>query len=152
MAVPYFKDRFNHFMEQALNSVFIESDLITELEQTQAVILQAGLDDTYKELDYGFSDTDFQNGLLTAYGIHVTYSIQGYLNSRIQAATNQLISSQYLVNPCQNSGVDEISATDFQPIQAIDLLGREVNPKTTNQLIILKDHFGRTKKQVIVYE
>jgi hypothetical protein len=151
-AVPYFKDRFNYYMQKALAEVYLEADIMADLQQTQSIILAAGLEDTYKELDYGFTDNDFQNALTIAFGQHVTFSLQEYIHNRILSANTQALPVQQLENPCQNSGVSELATEDFVPVRAVDLLGREIDLTIKNQLIILVDKQGRTKKQVAIYE
>ena len=70
----------------------------------------------------------------------------------ILSANTQALPVQQLENPCQNSGVSELAAEDFVPVRAVDLLGREIDVTIKNQLIILVDKQGRTKKQVVLYE
>ena len=51
-----------------------------------------------------------------------------------------------------NSANAQFWTEDFVPVRAVDLLGREIDLPIKNQLIILVDKQGRTKKQVVLYE
>lgn len=147
-SVPYFEDRFNFHMQEALNSVFT-GNLIQELESKQLLIQQAAFDDVYKELDYGFTDQDFLNAIYSTFGNHVTNNFSDYISTRIQTATNQLTTYQGIENPCSLS-INEI-VENAEVVERIDLLGRKIHEKPmSNQLIIEILSDGKTRKTVFV--
>jgi len=143
-SVPYFEDRFNFYMQEALNSVFT-GNLIQELESKQTLIQQAAFDDNYKELDYGFTDQDFLNAIHTTFGNHVTNNFSDYISTRKQTATNQLAIYQGIENPCTLL-INEIEEK-VEVIERVDLLGRKINEKPlSNQVIIEILSNGKTRK------
>ncbi|MFM7666832.1 MAG: CotH kinase family protein [Bacteroidota bacterium] len=143
-SVPYFEDRFNFYMQEALNSVFT-GNLIQELESKQTLIQQAAFEDIYKELDYEFTDQDFLNAIHTTFGNHVTNNFSDYISTRIQTATNQLAIYQGIENPCTLS-INEIEEK-VEVIERVDLLGRKINEKPlSNQVIIEILSNGKTRK------
>ena len=148
-AVPYFKDQFNLYMNQALNTIF-NQDWHQQLQIKQALISQAAFEDAYKVLDYGFTNSDFSSALTDAFGAHVTMSTQDYLNTRLQSALVQVQAFQGLENPCQLT-IEEI---EF-PIHVVgryDLLGRPINTKPeSNQIIIETLSNGKSRKTVFVH-
>ncbi|HBW85765.1 MAG TPA: hypothetical protein DEF82_03190 [Crocinitomicaceae bacterium] len=147
-SVPYFEDRFNFHMQEALNSVFT-GNLIQELESKQLLIQQAAFDDVYKELDYGFTDQDFLNAIYSTFGNHVTNNFSDYISTRIQTATIQLTTYQGIENPCSLS-INEI-VENAEVVERIDLLGRKIHEKPmSNQLIIEILSDGKTRKTVFV--
>lgn len=147
-SVPYFKDRFNLFMQEALTNVFTVN-LIQELESKQTLIEQAAFDDMYKELDYGFTNQDFLNAIHSTFGNHVTTNFSDYISNRMQSATNQLDISQGMENPCSLS-INEFQEK-IQVVERFDLLGRKLNQKpSSNQVIIEILSNGKSRKTVIV--
>lgn len=147
-SVPYFKDRFNMFMQEALTNVFTEN-LIQELEAQQALIEQAAFEDVYKELDYGFTNQDFLNAIHFTFGNHVTTNFNDYISNRVQSAINQLDIYQEIENPCS------LSITEFKEnievVERYNLLGRKLNHKPiSNQVIIEILSNGKSRKTVFI--
>jgi hypothetical protein len=148
-AVPYFKDQFNLYMNQALNTIF-NQDWFQQLQNKQTLISQAAFEDTYKVLDYGFTNSDFSSALTDAFGAHVTMSISDYLNTRLQSALTQVQTFQGIENPCQLS--TEENEIPVIVVTRFDLLGRPIktNPES-NQIIIETLSNGKSRKTVFVH-
>ena len=147
-SVPYFKDRFNMFMQEALTNVFTEN-LIQELEAQQALIEQAAFEDVYKELDYGFTNQDFLNAIHFTFGNHVTTNFNDYISNRVQSAINQLDIYQEIENPCSLSIT--VFKENIEIVERYDLLGRKLNHKPiSNQVIIEILSNGKSRKTVFV--
>ena len=147
-SVPYFKDQFNFYMQEALSNIFTEN-LIQDLEAKQILIQQAAFDDTYKELDYGFTNQDFTNAINSTFGNHVTTNFNDYISNRKQSATNQLGIYQGIENPCS------LSITEFEEnievVERYDLLGRKLNQKPlSNQVIIDILSNGKSRKTLFM--
>jgi len=144
-AVPYFKDQFNFYMNEALNSVF-NQDWFQQLENKQNLISPAAFEDAYKQLDYGFSNSDFTASITNAFGAHVTMSNSDYMDTRLQSAHSQVQSFQGLENPCQLA-IDENETSPIHVVGLYDLLGRPINTNSqSNQLIIEILSNGKTRK------
>ena len=147
-SVPYFKDQFNFYMQEALSNIFTEN-LIQDLEAKQILIQQAAFDDTYKELDYGFTNQDFTNAINSTFGNHVTTNFNDYILNRKQSATNQLNTYQGIENPCSLS-ISEIE-NKVEVIERFDLLGRTINGKPmSNQVIIEILSNGKSRKTLFM--
>jgi hypothetical protein len=135
-------------MNEALTTIF-NQDWFEQLQIKQNLISQAAFEDSYKQLDYGFTNSDFTASLTDAFGAHVTMSISDYLNTRLQSALTQVQTFQGIENPCQlaieENEIPVIVVTRF------DLLGRPIktNPES-NQLIIEILSNGKTRKTVFV--
>lgn len=148
MAVPYFKDKFSFYMQEALATFYNQSDLINVLETKQALISTAALDDDYKGYDYDFTDNDFLNAITQTWGSHVTSSISTFIVNRVNSATNQLVYTS-LTNPCP-LGIEELKPTLFVPIKAFNMQGQEVPLSTKNQLIYLQSADGQLRKSLTI--
>ena len=147
-SVPYFKDQFNFYMQEALSNIFTEN-LIQDLEAKQILIQQAAFDDTYKELDYGFTNQDFTNAINSTFGNHVTTNFNDYVSNRKQSATNQLTTYQGIENPCSLS-ILEIE-NKVEVVERVDLLGRTINGKPmSNQVIIEILSNGKSRKTLFM--
>jgi hypothetical protein len=148
LANPYFKDQFNFYMNQALTFVFSQ-DWLLQLQIKQNLISQAAFEDSYKALDYGFTNSDFTASLTSAFGAHVTMSISDYLNTRLQSALAQAQPFQGLENPCQLTIEENEMPTEV--IGRYDLLGRAIKTMPeSNQIVIEILSNGKTRKTVLV--
>ncbi len=148
MEVPYFKDKFSFYMNEILQGYFNNATLIPLLQSKQNLIEAAALADTYKELDYGFSDSDFQNALIQAWGGHVSTSIASFLYNRNTSANNQL-SYFGISNPCPLN-LEDINMVDDEIEGYYDLTGKRINKPESNQMTIVKYASGKTKKMVFI--
>ncbi len=146
ISIPYYKERFTIYMEEYLNSTFSAQNLISRLTEIQNFIQDAALMDTYKDLDYGFTNADFLNSISVAWGGHVTQSLSEYITNRSNSAQNQL-SHQLVDDPCLLS-VNEIISLNTNKfcIKTIDLLGKEINFDSKNNLKIKIYSDGSTQK------
>lgn len=148
MAVPYFKDRFTFHMLDILQNVWNVSNLQTMLQTKQALITPAALLDTYKGLDYGFSNQDFLNALQQTWGAHVKSGIVPYLDNRKTSAMAQCLTYQGITNPC-SAGMEEFTMMEPTVIDVIDVMGRSIDADTKNCIKILIYNNGTQKR---VYE
>jgi hypothetical protein len=146
--VPYFKDQFNHYMNEALTTIF-NQNWLQQLQSKQSLISQAAYEDLYKELDYGFTNSDFDSSLTNAFGAHVTMSISDYLAIRLQSALAQVQAFQGLENPCQLS-IEE-NELPVYVVAKYDLLGRPITAKPdSNQFIIEILSNGKSRKTLFM--
>ena len=143
MNVPYFKDLYTYYMDQAITSFYTEQSINTLLTDKQALIESAALEDTYKALDYGFTDQNFLDAITQAAGAHVTSSIYSFVVNRKGSANNQT-SYQGLQNPCPLA-INDLEPNLFIPVKAFNLMGQEVPLSTKGQLLILQDANGQTR-------
>jgi spore coat protein H len=147
-AVPYYKDQFNFYMNEALTSIF-NQDWLLQLQNKQNLISQAAFEDSYKQLDYGFTNSVFTASLTNAFGAHVTMSISDYMNTRLQNALAQVQTFQVLENPCQLA-IEE-NEIPITVIGRYDLLGRPIITKPiANQIVIEILSNGKTRKTIFV--
>jgi len=145
MDVPYFRDRFNFYFQEAQEAIYLPSDFITECNETQGLIASAALSDTYKELDYGFTNEDFMNSIESAFGMHVTTSIEDFVNDRYDTSLDQIDICIGLSNPCE-LGIAELNNT-FNPVRFYDVSGREISSLSTfNGVYIGQSISGEVKK------
>lgn len=150
MNVPYFKDLYSFYMDQAIASFYNTQNLNTLLSDKQALIETAALEDTYKVLDYGFTDQVFLDAITQAAGGHVTSSMYSFIVNRSATANNQT-SFQGLQNPCPLA-IEEIQLPSFVPVKAYNLMGQEVTLSTKGQLLILQDSNGQTRTYFPILE
>ena len=148
MQVPYFKDRFSYYMQQHINTYFTPGYMVPIWEATQALISTSALADTYKGLDYGFTDQDFLDAITDAWGNHVSTSLDTYITQRSAFATNQLIYNG-LTNPCSVS-LTEQHEDPLQWITRVDLMGRVLDEIPTNQVFIEISTTGQTRKRIVI--
>ncbi len=143
MNVPYFKDLYTYYMDQAVATFYTTPNLNTLLTEKQTLIETAALEDTYKALDYGFTDQVFLDAITQAAGAHVTSSIYSFIVNRSASANNQT-TYQGLQNPCPLA-IDDLEPNQFIPVKAFNLMGQEVPLDTRGQLLLLQDANGQTR-------
>jgi hypothetical protein len=150
MEVPYFRDLFTYHIDIFLNSFFNNSTLFPILEAKQNLIEAAALLDTYKGMDYGFTNNDFQNALIQAWGSHVTTSIASFIYNRNLSAGNQ---TNYLAlsNPCPLEIDDSIDISEEEIEGYFDITGKRIQEPSRNQVTIVKYTSGKTQK-IITFE
>lgn len=146
MAVPYFKDRFTHFVDSFTTAFFNTTAIVSLAQQKQALIETAALDDDYKGYDYNFTNLNFLNAITTAWGGHIDFSIEDFVQLRTMSATQQLLPFQNFQNPC-SLGIESLSIEPFEAEYATNLIGQKIPIETTNQVIILWDKFGNSQKK-----
>lgn len=148
MQVPYFKDRFSFYMQQHINAYFTPDFMVPIWEATQALISPSALADTYKGLDYGFSNQDFLDAITFAWGNHVTTSLEAYITQRSASALNQLVYNG-TTNPC-SVGFNETIEAPMQWVTRVDLMGRLLDEVPTNQVYIEISSTGQTRKRIVI--
>lgn len=145
MAVPYFKDRFTHYIDSFTTAFYTPAAIVSLAQQKQALIEVAALDDDYKGYDYNFTNFDFLDAITTAWGGHIAYSIEDFVTLRRFNARQQLMAFQNLQNPC-SLNVEEITQTPFEAMYATNLIGQIVPLETKNQVLLLWDKNGKSQK------
>lgn len=150
MNVPYFKDLYTYYMDQAITSFYNEQNLNTLLLNKQSLIESAALEDTYKALDYGFSDQTFLNAITQAAGGHVTSSIYSFMLNRRTTAGIQT-NYQGLQNPC-TLAIEDLESIQFVPVKAFNLMGQEVPLNSKGELLFLQDANGQTRTYFPIHE
>jgi len=148
MQVPYFKDRFSYYMQQHLNAYFSPGYMVPIWEATQNMISPSALADTYKALDYGFTDQDFLDAISNAWGNHVSTSLEEYITQRSTSALNQIIFNG-TTNPC-SVGLNEPMEVPMQWTTRIDLMGRALDAIPINQVFIEISTTGQTRKRIVI--
>ncbi|MFA7273645.1 MAG: CotH kinase family protein [Crocinitomicaceae bacterium] len=146
MAVPYFKDLYSSYIQSFINGNFQDNFILLALQAKQAYIQNAAFTDTYKGMDYGFSNADFTNALTQAWGAHVTTSIFSYVIDRKNSAHAQLVFSG-APNPC-TVGIEELTLGEFIPSYATDMMGKIIPLDSKNCLKIVVGTNGQIRKTI----
>lgn len=146
MEVPYYKRIFSDYMEQILQENFNSTNLLARLNEIQILITDAGLSDTYKGLDYGFTNDDFLNSINQTWGYHISQSLSEYISNRELTASNQLV-FQSATWPCLTS-LEENSLNNEHKtlIKTYNFLGQEIDANSTNTLKFLIYSDGSSEK------
>jgi spore coat protein CotH len=144
MMSAYYRNELTKHLKNILEEHFSPSEWVTYLQQVQAMIAPAALEDTYRTGDYGFSFDDFSNAISSTFGLHVKMGIAEFLEKRVQSAYAQLQPVLELGHPCFTLDFDEPQKAPFVSEEMFDLLGRKV-PENARGLIIGRNYFGQTK-------
>jgi len=91
LEVQEYRDRFSHYMQDALLNIFNEAELYPYLDAIRDKLKTFIADDTYYTLDYGFTVEDFEDGFEFPLGFFQTdYGLKEFVQTRLIAAFTQL--------------------------------------------------------------
>lgn len=89
MDEPVFRNIFSWQIRHLLDTQFNTPAHRQAVENLQDFISASALADSYRPLDFGYSDDDFLNALTESVGGHVPYGVFTYADLRESAANNQ---------------------------------------------------------------
>ena len=84
------RNQYTFFMKQLITEILDIDSLITAIEQRRDMIAPYLMADPYYPLDYGYYLSDFYNSFYQPLGGHVDYGLFPYLQTRIDAISDQL--------------------------------------------------------------
>lgn len=90
MQVQEYRQRFSSHIQDFCNSYFAASNISAKANNLQNLIDDAVEDDSYYELDFGFSFSDFENAVNQAWGGHIDYGIIPFAAERRNTALQQI--------------------------------------------------------------
>lgn len=89
LSVDVYKKRYLFFIKELQENWFSPSVLSAKVNSIHYRIRQYANSDSYRSLDYGWSDADFDNSYSQSLGGHVKYGLIPYINKRNQYASSQ---------------------------------------------------------------
>lgn len=85
-------DRFSYYMNQLLDSIVHPDTLFRIIDAKKLQIEQAAYDDTYRTLDYGWHNNDFDDSYIHGLSAaHVPIGLKQYITARYNSAKSQLV-------------------------------------------------------------
>ncbi|MBL7942195.1 MAG: CotH kinase family protein [Flavobacteriales bacterium] len=81
---------FSAIMQSFIDDFFNTTAMTEKCEMWHALISEAVYEDTYRTMDYGFTNEDFDLAPWTAWGGHVDYGVVEYVEARVAEALDQL--------------------------------------------------------------
>mgnify|MGYP001596077242 CR=1 FL=1 len=85
-----FRGRYNKILTQALIEYFNETNLEPQIDNIRSLINTAALADSFRTLDYGYTEMDFKNSFSYYSKDHVEYGLKDYVAKRATSANNQI--------------------------------------------------------------
>jgi hypothetical protein len=90
LTVPAFFNKYEHFLDTIARNVINPDSIFSHIDSIKELIHQAAIEDTYRTLDYGYTNSDFNDGFINAIDQHTPYGIKPFLSTRKQSILNQL--------------------------------------------------------------
>jgi len=90
LAIPAFFDKYKLFLDTIARNVINPDSIFSHIDSMKELIHQAAIEDTYRTLDYGYTNSDFNDGFIKAIDSHTPYGIKPFLSIRKQSILNQL--------------------------------------------------------------
>jgi len=96
MYMESFRNIYSWHVQNILDEKFSDPSYNLYIQSLQDFIEESALNDPYRPSDFGFSEEDFLNSLVEAWGGHVDFSVLDFIDLRNQSAQDQL---EYTVIP-----------------------------------------------------
>lgn len=90
LALPEFRTRFNYYLTQLIENIYTEQNLTNYLETYKNRIFPFRISDTFANMDYGWSVTEWSNSFDAGLSGHAPYGIKPFIATRREKALEQL--------------------------------------------------------------
>lgn len=90
LSIPEYKNRFSFYMNKFLQNQFMESSIYPQMDIMLNRIAIYAQQDSFRTLDYGYTQSDFLNAWAQSSGGHVAYGLKPYIATRRNNALQQL--------------------------------------------------------------
>ncbi|RJP65227.1 MAG: T9SS C-terminal target domain-containing protein [Ignavibacteriales bacterium] len=88
-----YRNLYTHFLDFIVKKVYNTEILEKRIDSLKSILSPYAEQDTYKNLDYGFTNEDFNNSyLLSGYNkAHVKYGLKEFISKRVESIKKQLV-------------------------------------------------------------
>jgi hypothetical protein len=147
LAVPVFFNEYKQFLDTIARFVINPDSIFPRIDSIKNLIHQAAIEDTYRTLDYGYTNSDFNDGFIKAIDQHTPYGIKPFLTARKQSILNQLNPSGIGDNEssCQDLKLFPNPASEYITFSLPKIFSSPANVK-------IIDTFGRTLEEFEVID
>ncbi len=90
MDTPVFRDVFSYYLREMGEHYLMDQDFADHLEAVQSMIGPSAMADTYRPIDFGFSEANFWNGLYESAGGHVKNGLVEFAETRVNNNAQQV--------------------------------------------------------------
>lgn len=115
LSIDTYVDRLSFYIDRLMQDSFVPGSLKTRVDELHALVTTSAEADTFRVLDYGYTNQDFHDSFEMALGDHVTYGLKPFIDARFLSLQNQL--DLDAVRPIITDGYYEPNApSSAQPI------------------------------------
>lgn len=90
METPVYRDVFSYYLREMGQHYVMNPDFSSYLETVQGMIGSSAMADTYRPLDFGYSEPDFWNALHDPLGGHVQFGLIEFAETRVANNSGQV--------------------------------------------------------------
>lgn len=90
LAVPAFQQQFIRYLDTLAREILHPDSIFPRIDALHALIAPAAIADTYRTLDYGYTVSDFYNGLTQTIDGHTPYGIKPFIGLRRDSIMSQI--------------------------------------------------------------
>jgi hypothetical protein len=145
LAIPIFFNKYKMFLDTIARNVINPDSIFSSIDSIKELIHQAAIEDTFRTLDYGYTNSDFNDGFIKAVDQHTPYGIKPFLSSRKQSILTQL-------NPSGiNNNDDGMTELKVFPNPASENI--TISPGNISQLPVkgkIIDSFGKIRGEFLI--
>jgi hypothetical protein len=139
LEVPAYKNKYSDYLNQITKTITKPDSIFPRIDVLHNVIEAAALEDTYKKLDWGYTNGSWESGFTKSIDGHSPYGVKPFFTKRYTSTVSQVI-----VKTIDNQ---EFTNIYFYPNPVSQLLYLDV--KNENHIIKgeILDFSGRTIKR-----
>ena len=90
LSIPEFDAKFQRYLDTLARKIITPGFIFPHIDSLKNLITDAVLEDTYRTLDWGYSETEFYNGFTGTVDSHTPYGIKPFLTTRSATILQQL--------------------------------------------------------------
>ncbi|MDH5610673.1 MAG: CotH kinase family protein, partial [Cyclobacteriaceae bacterium] len=90
LQIPVYKDRLTYYIQKLIDGPLQAENIRSRIDAQKEMIRPYALADTYRTLDWGFDDSDFDESFRHGLGGHVAYGLHEFILKRTTTALGQL--------------------------------------------------------------
>jgi hypothetical protein len=145
LAIPVFFEKYKLFLDTIARNVINPDTIFSRIDSIKDLIHQAAVEDIYRTLDYGYTNSDFNDGFIKAIDQHTPYGIKPFLSLRKQSILNQLNPSG--IND-SNSSISDLKLFPNPSDENLTISIANIFRIPVNGKII--DSFGRIRGEFLI--
>lgn len=135
LEVPAYKNKYSDYLFQITKNITNPDTIFTRIDVLKNIIEAAALADTYKKLDYGYTNVSWESGFTKKIDNHSPYGVKPFFTKRYTSTIGQVV-----VKTVDNQGLTAIS---FYPNPVSQLLYLDINDENINKKGQVLDFSGK---------
>jgi len=144
LSIPEYKAKYLLFLDTITHQIINPDIIFSHIDSLKTLVTDAAMDDTFRTLDFGYTESDFYNGFTQTIDGHTPYGIKPFLTLRYSTMLQQLAAASIPESEYRNMQVS------LFPNPTTDLITLTTTPFKEDRNGIILDILGRKQKSVFL--